>query len=447
MNHFSLCVFFSVLTISQTIQRSVIVGESGSSRATDLFALRGDRVTLTYVHRTAAQSVTFGWFLSLGGSSTTLSAVPNPGRFSASVSGLTATLEFDFDASIPDGSSFRPLVTVTTVTNGIPSSSSSFAGSVIVKLGVIPKLQLDRISDVIAEGDPINISVNVIEGRPNPNVTLLNATRDQSLMLVALNSTLYQVRKASASISDGGVYRIEAMNAVGRDSINFMVTVCFLRLIDCNLCNANSGSTVDCTFSSSPKPIEVKFNNLSLVPIREADRFDNYVIAVTIPGQPRPYTLIINNGYCSPVAVECTPSSHPTTEGPTSTSFSSKPGYSTTPPPTALPSSVIALVAGCAAGGVGLIALLLLLLCPINLSCRRCLQGKCCRCCFKCYNGCCNDESDEQNKMPPQKNSDANSDVQLHPSPLYQASSKITEHTTKATTAGMPEYATISEAM
>ena len=221
----------------------MIVGESGSSRATDLFALRGDRVTLTYVHRTAAQSVTFGWFLSLGGSSTTLSAVPNPGRFSASVSGLTATLEFDFDASIPDGSSFRPLVTVTTVTNGIPSSSSSFAGSVIVKLGgtmrtlihctcahptclVIPKLQLDRISDVIAEGDPINISVNVIEGRPNPNVTLLNATRDQSLMLVALNSTLYQVRKASASISDGGVYRIEAMNAVGRDSINFMVTVC-----------------------------------------------------------------------------------------------------------------------------------------------------------------------------------------------------------------------------
>ena len=62
---------------------------------------------------------------------------------------------------------------------------------------------------------------------------------------------------------------------------------------------------MDCTFSSSPKPIEVKFNNLSLVPIREADRFDNYVIAVTIPGQPRPYTLIINNGYCSPVAVEC----------------------------------------------------------------------------------------------------------------------------------------------
>ena len=199
-------------------------------------------MTLTYTSRVAAQSVTFGWFLSLGGNSTTLSAVPNAARFSASTSGLTTMLEFDFDASIPDGSSFRPLVTVTTVTNGIPSSSSSFAGSVIVKLGgtirtlihctcahptclVIPKLQLDRISDVIAEGDPIHISVNVIEGRPDPNVTLLNTTRDHSLILANLTSTLYQIRATSASISDGGVYRIEAINVVGRDSINFTLIV------------------------------------------------------------------------------------------------------------------------------------------------------------------------------------------------------------------------------
>ena len=110
---------------------------------------------------------------------------------------------------------------------------------------VIPKL--GSISDVvIAEGDPINIAVNVIEGKPSPDVTCSNATRDQLPMLVALNSTHYQIRKISTSISDGGVYRVEAMKAIGRDSINFTVTVhcklhgiqrtretCFGQFLDC----------------------------------------------------------------------------------------------------------------------------------------------------------------------------------------------------------------------
>ena len=92
-------------------------------------------MTLTYTYRIAVQSITFGWFLSFGGNSTSLSAIPNPDRFSARVSNPNATLEFVFDASIPDGSLFRSLVTVTTITNGVPSSSSSFAGSVALKLG------------------------------------------------------------------------------------------------------------------------------------------------------------------------------------------------------------------------------------------------------------------------------------------------------------------------
>ena len=87
-------------------------------------------MTLTYTSRVAAQSVTFQWFLSLGAKSTSLFNVPNPARFSANASGLTATLEFDFDASIADELSFRPLVTVTTVIRGMTFSSSSFAGSV-----------------------------------------------------------------------------------------------------------------------------------------------------------------------------------------------------------------------------------------------------------------------------------------------------------------------------
>ena len=86
--------------------------------------------------------------------------------------------------------------------------------------------KVDSISDVvIAEGEPIINAVSVIEGRPNPIVTLINTTRDQSLMLVALNSAQYQIRKTRASISDGGVYRVEATNAVGKDIINFTVTV------------------------------------------------------------------------------------------------------------------------------------------------------------------------------------------------------------------------------
>ena len=90
---------------------------------------------------------------------------------------------------------------------------------------VIPKIQLDCISHVIAEGNPINISVHVIDGRPNPNVTLPNTTPDQSSMFVALNSTHYLIRKMNTSISDEGVYRVEATNAVGKDAINFTVTV------------------------------------------------------------------------------------------------------------------------------------------------------------------------------------------------------------------------------
>ncbi|XP_065845801.1 uncharacterized protein [Oscarella lobularis] len=378
-----LCVVYllAIASNSESVQRSANVGDdSGSS--TDLFAFRGDSVTLTYTSRVAAQSVTFGWFLSLGGNSTTLSAVPNAARFSASTSGLTTMLEFDFDASIPDGSSFRPLVTVTTVTNGIPSSSSSFAGSVIVKLGVIPKLQLDRISDVIAEGDPIHISVNVIEGRPDPNVTLLNTTRDHSLILANLTSTLYQIRATSASISDGGVYRIEAINVVGRDSINFTLIVHLLRLHICDLCNANNGSIANCTFTSSPKPTEVKFDNQSPRLVKEGP--NNYSVSVMIPGKPRHYRLMISNGYSSPLRVEC--------NQPATTS----PPVSTTASTTAGSTPYIAI--GCSVGGVAVIVLLLLLLCPIKLSCRQCLQRKCCLCCFKCYDNCCTGSKNEGKK-------------------------------------------------
>ncbi|XP_065826777.1 uncharacterized protein [Oscarella lobularis] len=296
------CLFFHFVAFSEPVRRSAIVGESGSS--TSLFALRGDRVTLTYTYRIAVQSITFGWFLSFGGNSTSLSAIPNPDRFSARVSNPNATLEFVFDASIPDGSLFRSLVTVTTITNGVPSSSSSFAGSVALKLGAFPKV--DSISDVvIAEGEPIINAVSVIEGRPNPIVTLINTTRDQSLMLVALNSAQYQIRKTRASISDGGVYRVEATNAVGKDIINFTVTVHFLRLLDCDLCSATKKSTVNCIFSSSPKPTEVRFNN-QLVPVNEAVVFDNYVnyvVSVPISGQPR--QLMISNKYSSPILVKC----------------------------------------------------------------------------------------------------------------------------------------------
>ena len=226
-------LFYDRITL---VQRSAIVGEPGSN--IDLFALRGDTVTLRYFCRLPAQSVLFGWFIIVDGVSTSLSGVSNPARFTTSVSGPNATLEFNFDATIQDGASFRPVATVIIGS----SSSSTFAGSVTVKLGgstvlfdihctcanllhlVLPKL--GRLSEVvIAEGEQMNIAVNVIEGRPNPNVTFSNTTPDQSSMFMAVNSTHYQIRKMSTSISDGGVYRVEAMNAVGRDSINFIVTV------------------------------------------------------------------------------------------------------------------------------------------------------------------------------------------------------------------------------
>ena len=86
---------------------------------------------------------------------------------------------------------------------------------------------LDSISNVVvSEGDPISIAVNAIEGRPSPSVTFSNTTPDRALLFVALNSTHYQIRKMNTSISDRGVYRVEAMNAVGRDSINVTVAVC-----------------------------------------------------------------------------------------------------------------------------------------------------------------------------------------------------------------------------
>ena len=77
-----------------------------------------------------------------------------------------------------------------------------------------------------------------------------------------------------------------------------------LRLLDCDLCNANNGSVVNCTFSSSPRPTEVKFDN-QLVPVKEAVGFENYVISVSIHGKPRQYALMISNGCSSPILVEC----------------------------------------------------------------------------------------------------------------------------------------------
>ena len=77
--------------------------------------------------------------MNVGGNSTSLSAVPG---FVATTSDLNATL--DFNVSIPDGSSFRPLVTVTTVTNGVPSYSFFFRGSVTVKLGGTIRTTIDH---------------------------------------------------------------------------------------------------------------------------------------------------------------------------------------------------------------------------------------------------------------------------------------------------------------
>ncbi|XP_065826789.1 uncharacterized protein [Oscarella lobularis] len=286
-------LFFSFIVFSESVQRSAIVGEPGSN--IDLFALRGDTVTLRYFCRLPAQSVLFGWFIIVDGVSTSLSGVSNPARFTTSVSGPNATLEFNFDATIQDGASFRPVATVIIGS----SSSSTFAGSVTVKLGVLPKL--GRLSEVvIAEGEQMNIAVNVIEGRPNPNVTFSNTTPDQSSMFMAVNSTHYQIRKMSTSISDGGVYRVEAMNAVGRDSINFIVTVHFLRLLDCDLCDVKNGSIVNCNFSSSSEP-KVKLDN-QLV---EVVGFDNYSYVVPVPIRGQPRQLMISNGYSSPILVEC----------------------------------------------------------------------------------------------------------------------------------------------
>ena len=85
-------------------------------------------------------------------------------------------------------------------------------------------------------------------------------------------------------------------------------TFCFwtvLRLLDCDLCSATKKSTVNCIFSSSPKPTEVRFNN-QLVPVNEAVVFDNYVnyvVSVPISGQPR--QLMISNKYSSPILVKC----------------------------------------------------------------------------------------------------------------------------------------------
>ncbi|XP_065831330.1 uncharacterized protein [Oscarella lobularis] len=291
-------VFLNSLALSEPVQRSAVVGENGS---TDLYARCGDRITLTYAFHGAAQSIGVAWFMNVGGNSTSLSAVPG---FVATTSDLNATL--DFNVSIPDGSSFRPLVTVTTVTNGVPSYSFFFRGSVTVKLGVIP--MLESISDVVAaEGDPINIAVNVIEGKPNPIVTLSKTTHNQSQLFVALNSTHYQIRKMSASISDGGVYRVKAINAVGSDAINFTVTIYFLRLDDCDLCNANNGSRVKCIFSSNPKPIDVTFENHSLSPKEEAIGlgFGKYEVSVMIPGHSHYYAILIRNGYNLSILVEC----------------------------------------------------------------------------------------------------------------------------------------------
>ena len=185
---------------------------------------------------------------------------------------------------------------------------------------------LESISDVVAaEGDPINIAVNVIEGKPNPIVTLSKTTHNQSQLFVALNSTHYQIRKMSASISDGGVYRVKAINAVGSDAINFTVTIyckwrgllrtrktCFvavLRLDDCDLCNANNGSRVKCIFSSNPKPIDVTFENHSLSPKEEAIGlgFGKYEVSVMIPGHSHYYAILIRNGYNLSILVECEP--------------------------------------------------------------------------------------------------------------------------------------------
>ena len=128
-------------TISLVQQRSAVLGEKGSS--TVLYALHRDRVTLTYHYpfRGLAPSISFGWFIAVaaaGRNDTPISvrSYLNAAGFRESSSGLKASLDFTFDSSIPDGSSFRPLVIVTTVTtDGVLSSSSSFAGSVTVKVG------------------------------------------------------------------------------------------------------------------------------------------------------------------------------------------------------------------------------------------------------------------------------------------------------------------------
>ena len=77
-----------------------------------------------------------------------------------------------------------------------------------------------------------------------------------------------------------------------------------LRLFDCDLCNANNGSAVNCNFRSSPEPTEAKFNNQS-VSVKKAIGFVNYFVPVILPGQPRQYILMISNGYSSPILVEC----------------------------------------------------------------------------------------------------------------------------------------------